>query len=383
MDPTKRVSILKPMRAQNDQGIRGDGALLSIRNLVIYRNGGFRLEVGSLDIYPKETLAIIGPNGAGKSTLLLVLSRLLPPLSGTINFHGSDLNTLNELDYRRRIALVLQEPHLFNTSVFNNVATGLRFRKTDSREIEKRAGAWLKRLRIDHLKDRHASTLSGGEAQRVNLARALVLEPELLFLDEPFGALDTQTRRSLMEDLRHILYETGTCTVFITHSQDEALYFGDRIAVLLDGVLRQVGTPQTIFSNPTDERVAEFVGVENVLAGKVHQIVSGRVGVEIDGVSFEVVGEFPIGQRVLFCLRPEDITLWPEPSPQKSSARNQVTGQVTAVVPLGPLVRVTVDCGIPIIAMVTRASASDLELKVGSKITLSFKASAIHLIPKT
>jgi len=370
------------MPSHNDLRTQGDKALLSIRNLVVQRNGGFRLEVGCLEIHPQETLAIIGPNGAGKSTLLLVLSRLLPPLSGRVIYYGTDLNNLNELDYRRRIALVLQKPFLFNTSVYNNVATGLRFRKTDVREVEKRVTDWLKRLRIDHLADRHASTLSGGQAQRVSLARALVLEPELLLLDEPFGALDTQTRWSLMEDMRHLLDDTGITTVFITHAQDEALFFGDRVAVLLDGILRQVGTPQTIFSNPADEQVAEFVGVENVLAGRVSQNIAGRVRVELDGVCFEAVGEFPIGQRVLFCLRPEDITLWPVQSPQKSSARNQVTGLVTAIVPMGPLVRVSVDCGIPINAMVTRASAGELELMEGSRITLSFKASAVHLIPK-
>lgn len=373
---------MKAKLANNDHRNQDDKAILSIRDLVVYRNGRFRLEVGSLDIYLKETLAIIGPNGAGKSTLLLVLSRLLPPQSGKIYYDGLDLNTLDELDYRRRIALVLQEPLLFNTSVYNNVAIGLRFRKMDAREIEKRATDWLRRLRINHLKDRHAATLSGGQAQRVSLARALVLEPELLLLDEPFGSLDAQTRWSLMDELRHLLDDTGTATVFITHSQDEALFFGDRVAVLLEGDLRQVGTPQTIFSNPADEQVAEFVGVENVLAGKVIQAASGRVRVDIEGVIFEAVGELPIGQPVLFCLRPEDITLWSAQSPWKSSARNQVAGQVTAMVSIGSLVRVTVDCGIPVNALVTRASASDLELMEGSKVTLSFKASAVHLIPR-
>ena len=175
--------------------------ILSVKDLVVNRDDQMVLKVDALEIQQGEVLAVIGPNGAGKSTLLLVLARLLPPSSGQVFFRGKPMDQEDELTYRRRIALVLQEPLLLHRSVFDNVAAGLRFRGLPRAEVKTRTTDWLERLEISPLKDRQGQRLSGGEAQRTSLARAFALQPELLFLDEPFSALDAPTRSRLLQDL--------------------------------------------------------------------------------------------------------------------------------------------------------------------------------------
>ncbi|HXF86424.1 MAG TPA: ATP-binding cassette domain-containing protein [Anaerolineales bacterium] len=221
-------------------------AFVVIRDLLVRRAGRTVLEVQSLTVNRGEVLAILGPNGAGKSTLLLTLARLLKPERGEIWFGGKPLSAESDLAYRRRIALVLQDPLLFDTSVYENVAIGLRFRGWSNVEIHPKVEAWLERLRISHLSKRRASELSGGEGQRVSLARALVLEPELLLLDEPFAALDPPARARLLDDLGNILPESHTTTIFITHDAEEACKLAGRMAVVLDGRLAACGTPQEI-----------------------------------------------------------------------------------------------------------------------------------------
>jgi tungstate transport system ATP-binding protein len=356
--------------------------ILSVKDLVVTRGDQMVLKVDSLEIQQGEVLAVIGPNGAGKSTLLLVLARLLPPSTGQLYFRGAPMEQEDELAYRRRIALVLQEPLLLHRSVFDNVASGLRFRGLGRSEVKTRTMDWLERLGISQLKDRQGYRLSGGEAQRTSLARAFALQPELLFLDEPFSALDAPTRSRLLQDLHALLAQTSITTVFITHDLDEALTLGDQVAVILGGVLRQVGRPQDVFTSPTDAEVASFVGVETVIAGKVAACDSGQIIVEANGLSLEAVGELAIGTQVLFCLRPEDITLSISDRVSKSSARNQIAGRIVRMAPSGPLVRVMVDCGLPVVALITRGSANEMKLVEGQPITAGFKATAVHLIPR-
>jgi tungstate transport system ATP-binding protein len=355
-------------------------ALFEIQDLLIHRQDRLVLSIDRLEAEEGEILAVIGPNGAGKSTLLLALARLLQPTTGQILFRGQPIP--NDLAYRRRIALVLQDPLLLNTSVYNNVAAGLRFRRLPRSEIHARVQDWLERLSIADLRGRPAPRLSGGESQRVSLARALALRPELLLLDEPFGALDAPTRARLIDDLHGLLKSTATTTVFVTHDQDEAMLLGDRVAVLLDGHLRQIGTPEEIFSAPADAEVAAFVGVETVIAGQVTHAQEGLLTIQAYGFALEAVGEYNVGRQVLFCLRPEDVTLWVNADMKKGSARNQLTGRISRLTPQGPLVRVLVDCGFPLVSLVTRASARQMELEEGLPVTATFKASVVHLIPR-
>lgn len=357
-------------------------AILEVKNLVVRRDGHEILKIDHLDIDESKVLAVIGPNGAGKSTLLLILGRLLTPDEGQVIYRDQLLKRQGDLTYRRRIGLVLQEPLLLDISVFDNVAAGLRYRQLPRGEIEKRVAEWLSRLGVSHLRDRPARKLSGGEAQRVSLARAFAIQPELLLLDEPFSALDSPTRARLLEDLQTLLVETSVTTVFVTHDLDEALFLGERVAILLGGSLRQCGKPQMVFSAPADEDVATFVGVETILVGEVVSAKEGQVSVASNGWKIDAIGSVAPGRPVFICLRPEDVTLWPGKITPVSSARNRIGGKIVHMTPKGPLVRVEVDCGFPLIALVTRASANEMGFYETQEITATFKASAVHLIPR-
>jgi tungstate transport system ATP-binding protein len=357
-------------------------AVFEIRDLLVRRGKRPVLQVSHLDIFEKETLAVIGPNGAGKSTLLLVLSRLIKVEAGQVFFRGKAVGSSGDLSYRRKIGLVLQDPLLLDMSVFDNVAAGLRFRGLPSRQVEPRVKLWLERLGIAGLAGRRARSLSGGEAQRVSLARALALDPDVLLLDEPFSALDAPSRAHLLDDFHALIRSVAITTVFVTHDLDEALQLGDRVAVVLDGHLAQVGPPVEVFNAPADPEIARFVGVETVIEGRVLACQAGMTVVEAGSLKFEAVGEIAAGRPVYLCLRPEDITLWAQPIEQASSARNKVTGRLVRLIPQGPLMRVVLDCGPmgPLVALITRSSASELGLQTGQQVSASFKASAVHLI---
>lgn len=233
--------------------------MIKIRDLLIQRNKRDVLCVDSLDIQRGETLTIVGPNGAGKSTLLLALAHLLKPARGDIKFDGKSVNKWNDLEYRRKISFVFQAPLLMDMTVEQNVALGLKFRGASKEETRQRVGRWIKVMGIEPLSKRRAGQLSGGEAQRVSLARAFVLEPELLLLDEPFAALDPPTRAKLIEDLSVILDKEHRTAVFVTHNLSEAARLNHRIAVVIEGKLRQVGRAKQIKISPADESVRAFL----------------------------------------------------------------------------------------------------------------------------
>jgi tungstate transport system ATP-binding protein len=360
--------------------------LVEIQELSVRRQERQVLSIDRMEIEEGEILAVIGPNGAGKSTLLLALAHLLQPATGRILFRGQPV--ARDLEYRRRIALVLQDPLLMSTSVYENVAAGLRFRRLPRPIVDERVRDWLHRLGIESLGDRSAPRLSGGEAQRASLARAMVLQPELLLLDEPFGALDAPTRARLIDDLHLLLKSTATTTVFVTHDQDEAMLLGDRVAVLLGGYLRQIGPPEAIFSTPADAEVAAFVGIETIIPGQVTGAHKGTLTIQAHGFTLEAAGSLAPGRSVLVCLRPEDIALWTELELGEDSADNRLAGRILRMTPQGPLVRVTIDCGFPpdsgfpLVSLVTRTSARQMGLVEGQPVTATFKTSAAHLIPQ-
>ncbi len=209
--------------------------LVGIRNLRVMRDKRLVLEIEQLFIEKNKVVALVGPKGAGKSTLILVLAGLLRPQRGEIRFDGKVVEPSRERSYRRRIGLVLQDPLLLNMSVYENVATGLRFRSFPRLEEHRRVEEWLERLHILNLRRRPASQLSGGEAQRVALARAFVLQPELLLLDEPFNSLDRKMRKDLLAELKTIIPEADTTTIFSTHDDREVDLLADEKIELLDG----------------------------------------------------------------------------------------------------------------------------------------------------
>ncbi len=193
-----------------------------------------------------EVVALVGPNGSGKTSFLLTLALLEQPAQGKITYNGTAASRENILSLRRRMAVVFQEPLLLNTTVLGNVTVGLKIRGVPPRLARARTEEWLERLGIAHLKKRPATRLSGGEAQRVNLARALVLEPKILFLDEPFAALDYPTRKALLEDLSRILRETKTTTLFVTHDYAEIPPLAHRVVVMRAGRLVREGSPAAV-----------------------------------------------------------------------------------------------------------------------------------------
>jgi len=367
--------------------VRAGEALLEVRDLRISKGGADILDVPALTVAAGETLSLIGPNGAGKSTLLLALSGIERPAAGELLFRGDRVPSgPASLAYRRRVAMVFQEPLLFDTTVFENVASGLRLRGLAREEIARRVGENLGRFHIAHLADRSARTLSGGEAQRTSLARAMAVAPEVLLMDEPFAALDPQSREELLEDLARTLRETGVTTIFATHDRTEAQRLADRVAVLADGRLRQLGTAAEVLRRPADAFVAAFVGVENLLPVTLWSAVaSSGMLARLGKTSLEVGGAAPgmmSGAEGFLCIRPEDVVLAASARADDASAGNRFPGQVTSVIPQGPLSKVTVDCGVRIVAAVSGHVARDLALKPGSAVQVALRPTDLYVIPR-
>ncbi len=242
-------------------------SLLELRAIVVRARDELILRVPRLALDSGETLAVLGPNGAGKSTLLRVAGALRQPDEGRVLFKGTppDPRTL-----RRACAAVLQRPLLRRGTVLDNVCTGLRFRGVSKREAQRKAEPWLDRLGLAPYADRPVSTLSGGEAQRVSLARALAIRPSVLLLDEPFNSLDTPTKGELLADLRDLLAEDDTGVLFVTHDRHEASAFADRIAILDRGQIHQEGPTSVVVDDPADENCARLLGFDNIVAQNGH-----------------------------------------------------------------------------------------------------------------
>ncbi len=360
-------------------------AILHVRNLRVVRAGATILDISELTVRAGEVLSLIGPNGAGKTTLLQSLGFLHKHFEGEVLFRDRVIGKDYEIfDYRRRIAMVFQEPLLFDTTVFKNVASGLKFRGVNKKDIERRVGENLERFGISHLRDRSARTLSGGEAQRTSLARAFATRPEILFLDEPFASLDPPTRESLTHDLERILRESKTTTISATHDRNEALRLSDRIAFMSDGVIRQLGTPTELVNNPIDEFVASFVGIETVLTGNV--VGRGEGGtwvVSVSGKSIEVTKPLNEGETVVLHISPESVLLshdWI--GKRTTSMRNFFIARITSIIPMGPFIKVHLDCGFHLVAYITHESRENLALKEGKEVTASFKATSVQVIAR-
>lgn len=359
-------------------------AMFEVRDLRVLYGGHPVVEIPRLTIEEGEVLAIIGPNGSGKSTLLRVLALLEKPAEGQVCFKGQPINYKRSLlPYRRRLALVMQHPILRNTSTFENAATGLRFRHLPEREVKRRVSNWLNKLGIAHLDKRNAHTLSGGESQRACLARALSLEPDLLLLDEPFAALDEPSRVSLIDDLQNILNEVSVTTVFVTHDRSEALIFGKKVAVMMGGRIQQLGTPEEVFSKPSNEAVAAFVGADNIISGLVSKAQNGLVSVDAHEREIVAIGSYAVGERLVLCIRPEDVVIEPYSSAAPiTSARNKLKGRVVRCTPLGPQYRVVLDCDFPLVSLISKQSFQELSLVERAEVIASFKASGVHIIGK-
>ncbi|MDN5343964.1 MAG: tungstate transport system ATP-binding protein [Clostridia bacterium] len=354
---------------------------ISIRaeGLRVVKGGRQVLAVDRLTLGRGEVWGLIGPNGAGKSTLLQALALLEKPAAGAIYFDGQRVDYRQALSWRRQLAVVFQEPLLLDTTVFNNVAMGLRFRGLARAAIKERVEHWLAALQISHLAERPARRLSGGESRRVSLARAFVLEPQVLFLDEPFAALDAPTRGALLEDLQALLRSTGITAVFVTHDFTELPLLADRVAALQGGRVVQTGRPEDILWQPASVELASFVGVTNLLPGEAFPNGSGPVPVRLQG-GVTILAGTRLGGRVVACLRPEEILI-SDGRTGGNSAVNSLRGRVTHITPQGGQYRVEIDCGPSLVAL---AGATQLRLgalRPGREVLATFPPEAVHLIP--
>jgi tungstate transport system ATP-binding protein len=354
-------------------------ALLTLRDVTVYHGEHVALQRASLEVYTGDVLALIGPNGAGKSTLLRVMGMLQRPDNGNVLFRGENVLDGNSLELRRRIASVFQEPLLLNATVHQNAALGLKLRGISQVEIDRRLGLWIERLGIAHLAARSARTLSGGEAQRTSLARALVLEPELLLLDEPFATLDPSSREALLRDFQGIVKETGITTAFVTHDRHEAFALANRVGVLNQGALLQLDSRENVFLRPETESVAEIVGIENRLAGVVETSDGDYVTIKINDGRVHAKGRFSAGTKVVACIRPEEVSL--RLAHCESIDLNRLKGKVVVVSSSMTHHRINLDCrGFSLIALVARKESFDLNLSEGDEMTAVFSPAAVHVI---
>ena len=356
------------------------------------------VSVDSLQVVEGEVLALLGPNGAGKTTLFRLLALLERPDAGWVKYFGADVG-VHDLAARRRTAAVFQRPLLFQGSVRENVGFGLKFRRLPRRQVAAKVEATLDLMGVSRLADADTRTLSGGELQRVALARALVLEPDILFLDEPTSNLDIHVRRRFREDLRRVVGKLAATVVIITHEQAEALALAQRVAVIQDGRIVQIGTPEEVFTHPVDAFVADFTGAETIWHGVVLSSVEGLCTVRTGaGIVVQAVADLPEGAALGLAIRPEDVTLalldetGAAGAAPRSSQRNRWNGTIDSLTPAGPLVRAVVrldcDAGVEVcyggegevISLITRVSAEELELAPGSRVTASVKATALHVL---
>ena len=340
--------------------------------------GEFSVRDVSLEIQPGEYFIILGPTGAGKTVLLETIAGIHTPESGRI-FLGSREITSTE-PRLRNIGMVYQDYMLFpHLTVQDNIAFGLRQKKISPDNRQALVDEMSSLLEISPLKKRYPGTLSGGEQQRVALARALVLKPEILLLDEPMSALDGRTRERMRMELSRIRKLMGTTIIQITHHFEDVFTLADRIAIMQEGRVVQIGETSDVFLHPADTFVAEFLGIGNIIRGNSKRNGNITRITHHSGQSFSAASDI-VGE-VVATLHAEDVILSAEPF--TSSARNCLFGTVTEVIPSGSTARVILDAGFPLTALLTRESCRDLHLKRGSKVYATFKASAVHVIPVT
>ena len=340
------------------------------------------LENINLSVDRGEVFALIGPTGAGKTTLLRIMDLLEVPSAGEIYVDGICIprSGKQRLEIRRRMSFIHQKPQVFNLSVYDNVACGLRWRGEEKDRIAGKVDRILEMVGLEGYKNRNARTLSGGEAQRVALARSLVLEPEVLLLDEPTANLDPVSTAKIEQLISYVARQRNTTMIMATHDMSQGQQLADRIGVLLDGRLVQTGNATDIFRSPQNEEVAHFVGMENIIEGVIIANNEGIAIVNIGDNAIQAVSNYPVGKKVYACIRPEDITL--ALSSTQSSARNSFQARVTQVTSLGPLSRVEINCGFRLVALVTKISAEELNLQVGKEVYATFKATGVHIMER-
>src|SRR5437899_88423 len=288
---------------------RRPGIAASVRGISKRFKKSRVLEDITFDVAEGESLVLLGASGSGKTTILRIIAGLELPDSGRVILHGKDVTDLPARE--RGVGVIFQAYALFpRMTVEKNIAYGLKIRRRPRKERRETVDRLIKLVQLEQHRKKYPSQLSGGQQQRVAIARTLAYKPQVLLFDEPFGALDAQTRVHLRREIRALLREVKVPSVFITHDQEEALELGDRIAVLNDGHLEQVGTPDEVYNHPETEYVETFLGAANLLLGVA---TPGAVQVGVARLpATEETKKFRAGQSVKLVFRPEDVCLSPD-----------------------------------------------------------------------
>lgn len=330
----------------------------------------------NLQIHEGEIVALLGPNGSGKTTILKILAFIENPTSGEVYFQGEKVNFKNTEKIRLQSTLVFQKTTVFSTSVYNNIAYGLKLRKvpkgTRDREVKKA----LELVKLEGFEKCNAKKLSGGEQQRVAIARALVLQTKLLLLDEPTANLDPKNAGMLEEVINTVNRENNTTIVMATHNMFQAKKLPHRIALMDEGKITEVGTPAEVFGK-LSKNLASFAAVDNTFTGTANPTEAGTSIVSVgNGVNIEITAQRK-GATAVF-INPLDIIL--SKSAVDSSARNVFKGKITEITDLDSLVKLKVDVGKPFTVQITKRSFSKMGLCLNEKVFIAFKASSVQVI---
>lgn len=297
------------------------------------------LQKTDLAIKNGEFITLLGPSGCGKTTILRLISGFESPDTGRIYINGKDVTFLPPEE--RHLNMVFQSYALFpHMTVFDNVAFGLRCKKIPEKEVARRVNEVLKMVKLEQLAERKSSQLSGGQQQRVAIARAVVNEPLVLLLDEPLSALDYNLRKNMQIELKQWQRRLGITFIFVTHDQEEALSMSDRVAVMDEGYIEQIGTPRAIYEDPNSLYVAEFIGETNIFTSVIDQVIGNKIVFNIEGKDFTVINKknLALGQKIYVTVRPEDIRVWDESELDAEERKTMLPGTVDQVIYKGSTV---------------------------------------------
>jgi ABC-type Fe3+/spermidine/putrescine transport system ATPase subunit len=347
--------------------------MIRIRNLCI-ELGDFTLKNANIEVAEGEYMVVVGPSGAGKTVLLESIAGLYPIRQGQIWLRGDEATRLEP--ERRGVSIVYQDHALFpHLSVQENILFGLKMRKTGPDEIKKALAMVVDLFDISSLLHRRPLTLSGGERQKVALARALSVHPDVLLLDEPLSALDPRTRETVQEELHRLHRTLRITTLHVTHDFEEAIALGERIVVIGDGEIKQVGPPEEIFRRPNSEFVARFAMSRNIFPGAVLPVEVGKHRFRSDQAIFTVADGSNGGDRA--AVRPEDVFVSLDPS--RLNEDNAFWGEIIRITDRGSTLYVAVDMPPVITALMTRNTFREMGLAVGMRVSVSFNASSVHV----